>query len=277
LSTGSASEFDLTSDGSTSFLYDGTTAYVQSGNPLTLQTLNSNPITLITNVSGTPQTWTFGADGSLTSPGGALIFTNVGSDPLLTLTADLANGGGIVIKNGESAEIDFVDSTSTYEVALQAPSGRDFKVVARDVILAANVDNGDATWTFAASGTLTTPGAVGINGAPNASAALDITSTTQGFLLPRMTEVQRDAIASPAYGLMVYTTDHSDIDYWAQDNSWKTLFRSGNLDVNGVDASPMTVSVLDPTYWSGTPSTLGEALNRMAAAIFTLQGTTPIA
>lgn len=39
---------------------------------------------------------------------------------------------------------------------------------------------------------------------PNASAALDITSTTQGLLPPRMTQAQRNAIATPVQGLMVY-------------------------------------------------------------------------
>ena len=39
---------------------------------------------------------------------------------------------------------------------------------------------------------------------PDASSKLDITSTTQGILFPRMTYAQRQAIASPAVGLMVY-------------------------------------------------------------------------
>lgn len=42
---------------------------------------------------------------------------------------------------------------------------------------------------------------------PNASAALDISSTTQGLLLPRMTASQRNGIASPVQGLMVYCTN----------------------------------------------------------------------
>ena len=45
---------------------------------------------------------------------------------------------------------------------------------------------------------------VGIGTAPNASAKLDVSSTTQGMLVPRMTTVQRNAIATPATGLMVY-------------------------------------------------------------------------
>lgn len=42
---------------------------------------------------------------------------------------------------------------------------------------------------------------------PDASAKLDITSTSKGFLIPRMTTVQRSAISSPANGLLVYQTD----------------------------------------------------------------------
>ena len=54
----------------------------------------------------------------------------------------------------------------------------------------------------------TTSAQVGIGiAAPNTSAALDITSATSGLLPPRMTEVQRDAIATPAAGLIVYCTN----------------------------------------------------------------------
>jgi alkylation response protein AidB-like acyl-CoA dehydrogenase len=41
---------------------------------------------------------------------------------------------------------------------------------------------------------------------PDAAAALDITSTTQGFLKPRMTTSQRDAIENPPDGLEIYNT-----------------------------------------------------------------------
>lgn len=55
---------------------------------------------------------------------------------------------------------------------------------------------------------LTDLGSLGIGTTtPDASAKLDITSTTQGLLLPRMTKTQRDAISSPADGLLIYQTD----------------------------------------------------------------------
>ena len=41
---------------------------------------------------------------------------------------------------------------------------------------------------------------------PDASAVIDLTSTTKGFLPPRMTTVEMNAIGTPATGLMVYDT-----------------------------------------------------------------------
>ncbi len=48
---------------------------------------------------------------------------------------------------------------------------------------------------------------------PDASAILDLTSTTKGLLLPRMTTTQRDAISSPATGLIIYNTTNSRYEY----------------------------------------------------------------
>jgi hypothetical protein len=41
---------------------------------------------------------------------------------------------------------------------------------------------------------------------PNSSAMLDVTSTTKGILFPRMTTTQKNAISSPAAGLVIYDT-----------------------------------------------------------------------
>ena len=65
---------------------------------------------------------------------------------------------------------------------------------------------------------------VGINIAtPHTSSALDITSTTGGLLVPRMTEAQRDDINSPsnpATGLMIYQTDGTVGFYYYNGSSW---------------------------------------------------------
>jgi hypothetical protein len=59
----------------------------------------------------------------------------------------------------------------------------------------------DATSTFAVTGS----GNVGIGtAAPDASAVLNLESTTQGFLLPRMGDTEMNNISSPAQGLMIF-------------------------------------------------------------------------
>ncbi len=50
--------------------------------------------------------------------------------------------------------------------------------------------------------------------APNASAALDVTSTTGGLLPPRMTVGQMNSIPSPATGLMVFNTTSNCVEYY---------------------------------------------------------------
>ena len=68
------------------------------------------------------------------------------------------------------------------------------------------------------------PNTLGVN-TPNihASAALEVSSTTKGVLIPRMTQAQRDAIGSPATGLMVFQTDASTGFYYFNGTIWTNL------------------------------------------------------
>jgi hypothetical protein len=62
------------------------------------------------------------------------------------------------------------------------------------------------------------------------SAKLVVTSTTQGFLPPRMTNAQRLAIASPATGLQLYNTTNNTLDYY-NGTSWNSVIAgSGTLN-----------------------------------------------
>jgi hypothetical protein len=49
---------------------------------------------------------------------------------------------------------------------------------------------------------------------PNAAAMLDVSSTTKGFLPPRMTTAQRDAISSPPAGLVIYNTSTNALNFY---------------------------------------------------------------
>ncbi len=66
-------------------------------------------------------------------------------------------------------------------------------------------------------------GRVGIGTtSPNASALLDVTSTTQGLLPPRMTTTQRNAISSPAAGLMIYNTTTNKLNFY-NGSAWEAV------------------------------------------------------
>ncbi len=90
---------------------------------------------------------------------------------------------------------------------------------------------------------------------PAASAALDISSTSKGLLIPRVTTAQRTAIATPATGLLVFDTDTKTI--WAYDGTaWKNLYNSGggaglSLPYAGTDASAESFKVTN-TLSAGT-------------------------
>ncbi len=78
----------------------------------------------------------------------------------------------------------------------------------------------------------------------DASAMIDIKSTAKGFLGPRMTEAQKNAISSPATGLLVYQTDGIPGYYYYTGSSW-TKFGTGT------GSSQWTTSGNDIYYTTG--------------------------
>ena len=69
--------------------------------------------------------------------------------------------------------------------------------------------------------TATTYAQVGVGTTtPDASSALDITSTTKGLLIPRMLAGERTTIVTPATGLMVFQTDGAAGFYYYNGSSW---------------------------------------------------------
>lgn len=76
---------------------------------------------------------------------------------------------------------------------------------------------------------------------PDASAKLDVISTTKGFLLPRMSNTQINAISSPTAGLMAYGTDYGTHKGY-DGTSWNTLLKENVVVSNStkLDLSPKT-------------------------------------
>jgi hypothetical protein len=69
---------------------------------------------------------------------------------------------------------------------------------------------------------ITSGGTVGFGTAtPDAKSVIDLTSTTKGFLPPRMTTTQRNAIASPPAGLMIYNTTTNKLNVYT--TAWEAV------------------------------------------------------
>ena len=77
---------------------------------------------------------------------------------------------------------------------------------------------------------------------------LDVKSTDKGMLIPRMTATERDAIAAPANGLLVYVTTDSAF-YFYEGSTWAKIGRAG-WRLNG------NAGTTDNTDFIGTTDTV---------------------
>lgn len=78
-----------------------------------------------------------------------------------------------------------------------------------------------------------TAASIGTSSAANSKAVLDLVSTTKGFLPPRMTEVQRDAIATPPQGLIVFNTTTQTLNQY-NGTAWEEI-GGGGSGVGGIN------------------------------------------
>lgn len=83
---------------------------------------------------------------------------------------------------------------------------------------------------------------------PNPSAVLDITSTNGGVLISRMTSAQRDAIASPANGLLIFNTANNGFEVFKTSCScWVGVNDNGNTPASSLVNTAPTAGSLNYT------------------------------
>lgn len=93
---------------------------------------------------------------------------------------------------------------------------------------------------------------------PDASSILDLSSTNKGLLLPRLTTSQRDAVATPIAGLMIFNTTTNKINIfvgagWDEMNTTATYGSIATIDCAGAtNAGTMNLG----TEASGVTSTI---------------------
>lgn len=132
--------------------------------------------------------------------GGSILLTTGTCGHTFTYTAPKLVGGSITLTTGYAGDATGTETGGSITLTAYTPSR-----------------GGNLLLT----GTAASRGQVGIGtAAPDASASLDIVSTTRGVLFPRMTQTQRDNIASPAVGLMLWNLDSNKLQAW-DGSSWQ--------------------------------------------------------
>ncbi|GEM_PF-6178113 len=150
------------------------------------------------------------------------VVANASPTPGAVYTASSNTGGGTTtgmrIKNSGTAlttgaRLDFEVGTDTNRWMIYTADGRSSNVSSFRI----GVDNiGDYL-------AITRNGSVGIGTTtPNAAALLEVNSTTKGFLPPRMTTTQRNAISTPPVGLMIYNTSTNKLNFY-DGTAWRVV------------------------------------------------------
>lgn len=120
------------------------------------------------------------------------------------------------------------------------------------------------------------------NSPPDPSAMLDVSSTTKGFLPPRLTSTQRIAMLAPASGLVVYDTDFNALfvmtgegwmrvdydDKWQKDEDNYLTYNQGNVGI-GIFYPEAKLEVNGQVKINGGAPGAGKVLTSDAAGMAT--------
>ena len=209
---------------------------------------------------------------------GAIVYretqaTTTNSLGLFTVNIGL---GGTVI-SGTFSTIDWGGGSKFMQVEMDATGGATYTDMGTQQMLSVPYALNAANGNFNKTGNdiyNSNSGNVGIGTAtPATSALLDVTSTTKGFLPPRMTYAQRDAISNPVMGLIICCTNCAatgEIQMF-NGNSWTNMvggttstagiititptscgqtWMLKNLDVDRYRNGDPIPKVTDPSIWT---------------------------
>jgi hypothetical protein len=113
------------------------------------------------------------------------------------------NGTPVITRNG-STGIEFLKASYWQTFSIFTNNSERMRVASTGNVLINTTT--DAGYKLDVNGTTRVQSKLSVGTPTAASAVMEVTSTTQGFLPPRMTTTQKNAIASPAAGLVVYDT-----------------------------------------------------------------------
>ena len=194
----------------------GTTYYTQFANSpgsfFSILTIDPTmDLKLVQDRDGNAWTWTFDklgkltlpASGQITSPDFVTILTtgaNYKFDPTSLKMGDITEATTFIDVSGSAATLDIFNSTSGYETYIPMDTGL------------AYMEGDNLSLRLG-------PTYTGGSHSADPSAKLQLDAVDKGFLVPRMTTAQRNAIVSPANGLLIYNTDSNMFNFWTG-TSW---------------------------------------------------------
>ncbi len=146
-------------------------------------------------------------------------------------------------------------TTGTYSVFLGSNSQPSTNNNTNEIVIGYNTTGLGSNTVVIGNSSITTTalrGSVGIGTtSPNSTSIMDLTSTSKGILIPRMTQTQRNAISSPATGLLIYQTDNTPGFYYYTGSSWSSVSSGGTIIGSGTSGYV--------TFWNGTNSVTGNS------------------
>jgi len=153
-------------------------------------------------------------------------------------------------------------SASDFTATLKAESGTISYLT--DTSNLGNTDltlTGLRTVTMASNNLIFTGASIGIGGAPIAAAILDLTSTTQGLLPPRMNATERDAIPTPPAGLTIYETVGNSPNFY-NGTAWRrfTHTTAATLEIGGITFADSEAGIMTDSsnlFWDDTNNFFG--------------------
>lgn len=228
----------------------GTSAGSASANASQSTFIGSGAGTSSTNASGSVFIGTYSGSNALTAANSIFIGSTAGSGDTVDNTTNGLSDTSILIGS----------FTSTGGFSNSIALGSFSQNTAENQFILGSVQNGIQEMLLGVNAINPYPliyanlGGVAIGASSvDSSAILDLTSTAKGFLAPRMTESERDAIDSPATGLQIYNTDDNEFNYY-NGTSWTTIGGGG-------------IPLIGSTSSAGTETWLGDGAGDSGASI----------
>lgn len=250
-----------------------------NGSLLSMGTKDGQDLAFLTNNAEKMRILSTGQVGiGTTSPSKQLMVMAGASKGLLIANSDYTAGSGSSISidtvpsSGNGASV--IKACQSGQTCTQAPlilnpsatNGVSIGISANmnklDVSGSVAIGSTFAGFNAAPANGLLVEGQIGVGTtSPATSAVLDLSSTSKGFLIPRMSTAQRDAIATPATGLQIYNTTLSQLNYY-DGIAWQTLGAGGGTVTSVATTSPLnnTGTAIAPVIGLSNGSTAGQAL-----------------